>query len=887
MTKETKTGNKDAKAALFKRMKGRVMIAEAMAGTNNYYNGYNTSVRDAIAGISQEDEYRLAIAMNSLRDPRKTLDALSFAIRTTPDGSAYKDAARGILRKLWLHKRNLDEASRSPRGKDMIGNYIMAFTGVREAGAEDMFLALDSKRLIDGLGNIEQAVHAVFLLLPYYDRPEYVFHVMGDKRLANAIYEAMPDRLAPGQLKALDIGRLIRSGILRNVTSRVERYVMRACASSPEAYSFLEYLSRTLPPGTWDEAVLNAGKARNVGLCEKILEQLKANGADAARTLELMVKADYSTGFLKAIERKLKKGAAEYASKVDGLTLCGAAAWILDRNDVLAMMEEEWWAPGYEETILAAMVRKWERVIAGFKDKPGLRSAAMYIVVKRAPANPNMLNERQLRRIAEDDMLDTPLPGWMKDATFDEIDAWYEINKLGPCVERDALSRIFKGLVGSLRPETAGRRMLQYARGYQACMASRGPEKELTPEKEERVLSCLLEKDLYAWMAAMGLPLEPSRELAVTLLPYAREPGLFAEARSEADVRFILRNPDMCRKAGLKDAKLEFCETDSVVLKLKRQLALEKGFYEKYEEQAMKFFLESAEIASSYAENLPDADMEKFRLIVKAAICGKLREVKFHAGDLNGEIGFPVNAKMAEAWTEDMETRPKDIFGGTCVEDSTFNGIMSLGVLPVSTCMNYRNGVYRECLMSYFDANKKVIYRLDENGNKIARAVLRFTKAVDGRAVNAGRMRFVDVENTSGTVERDEYPVLFLERMYSGYQGHQREVLAMGIIKLAIEKAERMGVGLALASDYASTDVFLAGFGTKGISVYITKSKSSSQYLDSFGGKKTYGSGEDSYMHSVCLVRDTRGKRDTCKTRGTCGQQGICGPRTALEPAVA
>lgn len=76
---------------------------------------------------------------------------------------------------------------------------------------------------------------------------------------------------------------------------------------------------------------------------------------------------------------------------------------------------------------------------------------------------------------------------------------------------------------------------------------------------------------------------------------------------------------------------------------------------------------------------------------------------------------------------------------------------------------------------------------MDGNGQTLARAVLRFTKATsadikDGR----NRLEFVDVEDTA---ENSEFPILFLERMYSGYQGKDKKILAESLIRATVRTA--------------------------------------------------------------------------------------------------
>lgn len=80
---------------------------------------------------------------------------------------------------------------------------------------------------------------------------------------------------------------------------------------------------------------------------------------------------------------------------------------------------------------------------------------------------------------------------------------------------------------------------------------------------------------------------------------------------------------------------------------------------------------------------------------------------------------------------------------------------------------------------------------MDGNGQTLARAVLRFTKATsadikDGR----NRLDFVDVEDIAeSTAENSDFPILFLERMYSGYQGKDKKILAESLIRATMRTA--------------------------------------------------------------------------------------------------
>lgn len=243
-------------------------------------------------------------------------------------------------------------------------------------------------------------------------------------------------------------------------------------------------------------------------------------------------------------------------------------------------------------------------------------------------------------------------------------------------------------------------------------------------------------------------------------------------------------------------------------------------------------------------------------MIVKAAMCGKLDELKYHNGDLGRETGIQMDKETATKWADDISMPCGGRFRGVCMEDSTFYGIMTMGVRPFETCMHYANGSYRGYLMSYFDTNKKILYRMDKEGRTIARAVLRLTKVSTGADVHTkGGLGFVVVEDEG----IGECPVLFLERMYSGYQGADRSSLAKDLLLAARQKADSLGLTLVLAEDYQNVlDAKQEGFRLEPASVYITRSKASSQYLDSFSGMKTYDNGEDTYLKTDCLVEDKK-----------------------------
>lgn len=859
LTTEIKQSSRPARNALLKQMQGRVVLSDMIRGSiqgaknrsslSSYYNSI-VSVSLPLAQIDRLAEYKTAVTLMTMHDPTGVSKAITTAVL---DGQskcdldmALANAARKIMTCLWVHKHPIDEVCLAG-GK--VESYISAYAGALDAGAERLFLSLDSRRLAHALrkGEGSKITYRIFKLLPYFEHTEYIFHAMENDMARGELSVTALQNLKPDEKKTLGSQRFLSSRILSGSSANRYAEAVRVCTGNQEAFRFLSYLAHEFAPATWSYAVEHADRITNAGTCIRILDVLKNDQESRDSTLSLMASTGYDKAILKAITAKVRADIVRYAESVKDQTRCMMAAWVLDRNDVLQYGQEDWWKHSYEDVVLYAMVHKWDRFLAGIADNEKLREVATYLRCNGIQVNANLLSDAQLIRVADQDMLSAPLPEWLKkNGTYDQIEAYHTINKDEPTKSTPFLNRIFETLSKRLRSETAGKRMLQYVLARNAIFK---PE-ALTEAETAEIIDCLSEKDLYAWAAA-SFRFKASHGLAAAALPYLRINKVLTEAENEQDAWFILRNPDLC-KDGLEHAKQTFCQTDKKVLWLKDFLGLDDQFYEKYKQESTEFLLASTEIAEAYARDLRGADQQKFRLIVKAAMCGKLQELKFHNGDLDSEIGMATSQRAAAAWIPDISIACKDKFGGTCTEDSSFNGIMSIGVNPMWTCMNYRNGSYKECLVSYFDANKKILYRRDANGQIIARAVLRFTKATDGETRDSGRLDFVDVESEQ---KSEGYPILFLERMYSGYQGTDRGMLAQSLIRAAGEKAAQMGVSLVLAYDYMELGITPAGFSKMRVSVYITKSKSSAQYLDSFGGKATYGSGEDSFQSTTCLIR--------------------------------
>ena len=302
-------------------------------------------------------------------------------------------------------------------------------------------------------------------------------------------------------------------------------------------------------------------------------------------------------------------------------------------------------------------------------------------------------------------------------------------------------------------------------------------------------------------------------------------------AKTGMDVTIILRNlmkPELFA-LGLEKFKQAFTDLDEDSKWLKEKLEIP----EEYAESFMNFCLKgNASIGHDYYEDQGynhTQQSENILLLAKAEIYGKLDEVKYQ--NFQSEIGFPVTDTLESIWRENLSIANGKI---KISEYTDFQSSMEIGVKPARTCMHYANGMYNECLLATFDANKKVVY-VTENGEIIGRALMRLTKCSDSKnPKEASSLHFTDVEK--GDIVSDEKLILFLERCYkNGFSGKKGDRIFEALYELAKEKAEKLGIELVLALDYGCI-ALKNGYMQKSSYIYVSRSKNGNQYLDSLGG---------------------------------------------------
>ena len=413
---------------------------------------------------------------------------------------------------------------------------------------------------------------------------------------------------------------------------------------------------------------------------------------------------------------------------------------------------------------------------------------------------------------------------------------------------------IFFILLSRLRSEEACRRISQFAKYSTQALddadvsnVARHLKQGDIPTMVKRIVSVPVTLETAAKIMTASISLE----------------SVLQTAKTETEILFALENPTLCI-AGLKEGMKQFLNQDETVLEVKKQLDLPDEFYRINKENVWKFFLSgNGRYVRTYMHS---SVRDAFKVVVKAAMCDRLDELRYT--DLGKECCMAIPDRMYDHW---VHNNAETISGYKIYEDTSFEGIMNLGAVPTRTCMNYVDGLHRQCLLAYFDGNKKIIY-VKKNGTVIARAVIRLTKMANRmKERNEDRLAFTDVtvkhvQTPAQSVPFVETPIIFLERCYSGIQGKKRMEIESAIIQFAMEKAEELGCGYLVSGEYETT---IAGSIWKQTlievkkPVFITKSKAGEQYLDSFGGvysNKGSGWHENTYVNAKCFgVRDATG----------------------------
>lgn len=376
----------------------------------------------------------------------------------------------------------------------------------------------------------------------------------------------------------------------------------------------------------------------------------------------------------------------------------------------------------------------------------------------------------------------------------------------------------------------------------------------------EQLGKCLLERPFSEWYrGSFGHICGLTRRIAMGLLQhYTQLQAFIPDFTTESDAVFALNNMTaLLERTDWKQVRKDILTTDADWLDLKEKLAFSDDFVEQNRETVTEFLLQggAAMVRALYGElDGQELAVEALRRIVQAELMGQFYKLKYFAGDLQREIRYPVSEMQESLWKKNLSLA-RGAFWAEEVDD--FYHTLRLGELPHSTCLSYRTGSQRECLLAAFDSNKKIIL-VKKDEAVVARACLRMTKGAFQKPP-AVDFSFADLsqENTdSGKSAADEKAVLFLESIYTfGLNDVEKEEVMKLAVSLTTQKAAELGVVAVLARRYLGCyerdEYVLAPF-----YVYISKSKNGWQYLDSLGGA-AYTSAKEEYVEHPFLVMQT------------------------------
>ena len=378
----------------------------------------------------------------------------------------------------------------------------------------------------------------------------------------------------------------------------------------------------------------------------------------------------------------------------------------------------------------------------------------------------------------------------------------------------------------------------------------------------DRLVEALNEKPLSVWREHDFSHIEGlSPKEVVELLIHRNTVGKFIpQMATKTDAGLVLRNRDNIRSYNsIDEMKENIVKIDDAWRELVCKMNFNEQFLSQNRERVIEFLCgNGAYITKTYYDGLyTEEKKESLRRIVKAELMGEFNKLKYFADDLRKEIDYPLSKTQKELWSENTEQTGGNITVG---EHDDFYSTMVMGTVPQRTCLSYIDGQYKECLLSNFDSNKKILYAY-MNGKIVGRAIIRFTKSKFDTAAkadgNTPSLSFVDLENIAEATQKNnngEHLTLFLERYYTSELSPEKEEQVVDMfIGLMEKKAAEMGVMLVLSNCYSNN--IRKGYARTFLNVYISRSKAGSQYLDSLNGSASI-SDEGGYKSNSFYIRE-------------------------------
>lgn len=359
----------------------------------------------------------------------------------------------------------------------------------------------------------------------------------------------------------------------------------------------------------------------------------------------------------------------------------------------------------------------------------------------------------------------------------------------------------------------------------------RGGENE---EEVDTIAAFLSEKSLSQWTREelQHISRLEARDIRDLFLAWKEIARFLPEVKTSFQLRYLIENKEKLKEyQDFQSVYADILKNDPYWKWMKQTFKFSDGFVLENQQNIRDFLAQGgSEILYQFYET---ERKEPLRRLLAAEFMGKFKELKYHDSDLEKEIAFPVSESLIKTWEENLQIQKKE---WKIWEEDRFLPVMQIGEIPEETCLSYRTGRYRKCLLSCFDSNKKILY-LSYQNRIVLRAILRLTKASEEKMEKESKeFEFVDFTAQTPKAARREQIILFLERAYvKGVSAKQEQDMWNLLFHLAAEKAKKLGIPLMISDSYYNE--FPEGqFQEESRYIYISATKGKEQYLDSLGG---------------------------------------------------
>ena len=811
--------------------------------------------------VEEKNEQKFLYGLCSAGKQRKSIMGYLSSENGDESKKAVKAAASYIM--------NLKQHQDSLRLKtDELKNYLEAYTAVSSEEEWKVFLDHYKGDLREAFGKTGAGEYAgrIFRYRKYFPSDRYFCHIIKNSAVCRHILRYAEDILDKNKEEGLRIFLTPEFHRIRTCEDFGTDEMIKLVSMVKRNPEYLEWVSYLITLNPKDSQVFFLSNQNLKPLVQEIeaefgIDLIQSGFLDRIQFNETLLKAVRSIG--KSEDRKMISDLATNQALEDWQL----AAILLRKQWILDEFSKNKPDDDTGET-------KWDEIIPEFSTVmiPLIAKKKYHLIKEMAAMDMQTLNDVMnfLYTYLEnlDDVFKILDLNSMSGKDFNVFNA-YSMHRLQSainsllscpigrrCTEREfriimqmteknsGFYRIFHDVCEKLKPDTACKRLEQFLKAWRSNSVSEEEVKHITEGLLKAELPVLRDR-LFSFAADMHLTVR-----AVAL----GSPEGLKDAANTKEASFLLQ----CYEKGIMGSMEETVKNvweSKEANEFRKFMKLPDSYYEENWETLKDFIIDGGiPISLRYFKSVRRSDVDgAFRLIVKAAICGKINDLRTR--DIEKEIGFPISQKMAAEWENNLSV-PVKIDGEkfTIEEDTSFSGIMRMGTQPYETCMSYNGGQYNECLLSYFDANKKIVYMRDGNGKVVARAVLRLTKAKIGRKKTS--LSFTDVDNMAAKSDekfRYSTPIIFLELLYSNYQGNGRGKIKKAFLAFGMEKARHAGVVFTASTEYENTAKDIA-MKEENSMVYITRSKNKYQYLDSFGGEKTSDESDDRYVSSPILV---------------------------------